>query len=458
MATFRVGVGSFNIKDSAVGIGTETTGHGNLKVEGTLKSTNLDVLGVSTFTRYSGFNADEVKVSNRDLTLSGEYSTTGDVVVEDGASLTVGLGSTACIGTVESVSVKNHFSVPYGDTIQRNESSGYSEGTVRYNTDLGTMEFFNGNEWRQFTYIVDIKNSSSTRGRGIYCGGFENPNQTNAIDFIEISTLGNAQNFGDLTVKREGCGRGTISSAIRGLSMSGWDGSATNEIDYLTIASEGNSIDFGNSSSQRGWGAGMSSSTRGLNAGGYTPATVNVIDYVEIMTLGDALDFGDLTTVKESTVGMSSPTRGIIGPGMSPSFVSEIDFITMASKGNSTIFGDMDSTRGLGAAANTVRGLFCGGKGPDQQNLNLIYLITLASTGNVTEFGNLTSGRRKPEGVSNSIRACFAGGNVEPSGRVNIIDFVTIATTADAQDFGDLSVSREVGNSNSDSHGGLGGY
>ena len=73
MATFRVGVGSFNIKDSAVGIGTEGSGHGNLKVEGTVKSTTLDVLGVSTFTRYSGFNADEVKVSNRNLTLSGEY-------------------------------------------------------------------------------------------------------------------------------------------------------------------------------------------------------------------------------------------------------------------------------------------------------------------------------------------------------------------------------------------------
>ena len=176
------------------------------------------------------------------------------------------------------------------------------------------------------------------------------------------------------------------------------------------------------------------------------------------MTLGDALDFGDLTTVKESTVGMASPTRGIIGPGMSPSFTSEIDFITIASKGNSTIFGDMDSIRGLGAAANTVRGLFAGGKGPDQQNLNLIYLITLASAGNATEFGNLISGRRKPEGVSNSTRACFAGGNLEPSGRVNLIDFVTIATTGDAQDFGDLSLSREAGNSNSDSHGGLGGF
>ena len=98
MATFRVGIGYFNIKDSAVGIGTETTGHGNLKVKGVIKSTNLDVLGVSTFTRYSGFSADEINLNNRDLTLSGEYSTTGDIVVEDGASLTVGLGSTACTG------------------------------------------------------------------------------------------------------------------------------------------------------------------------------------------------------------------------------------------------------------------------------------------------------------------------------------------------------------------------
>ena len=156
MATFRVGVGSFNINDGAVGIGTEGSGHGNLKVEGTLKvSTNLDVLGVSTFTRYSGFSADDVKVGNRDLTLSGEYSTTGDIVVEDGASLTVGLGSTACTGTIECISVKHHFSVPVGDTAQRNETSGYGEGTVRYNRDLGTMEFFNGSEWRQFNYQTD---------------------------------------------------------------------------------------------------------------------------------------------------------------------------------------------------------------------------------------------------------------------------------------------------------------
>ena len=39
MATFRVGVGSFNIQDGGVGFGTDTDGLGNLKVKGVTKTT-----------------------------------------------------------------------------------------------------------------------------------------------------------------------------------------------------------------------------------------------------------------------------------------------------------------------------------------------------------------------------------------------------------------------------------
>ena len=67
MATFRVGVGSFNIKDGAVGIGTEGSGHGKLKVEGTTRASTVDVIGVSTFTRYSGFSANQVSVNDRNF-------------------------------------------------------------------------------------------------------------------------------------------------------------------------------------------------------------------------------------------------------------------------------------------------------------------------------------------------------------------------------------------------------
>ena len=70
MASYRIGIGSFNLKDGNIGIGTETTGFGNLKVEGTLKTSDLDV-GVSTFTRYSGFEGEESRF-DKDVDLSGE--------------------------------------------------------------------------------------------------------------------------------------------------------------------------------------------------------------------------------------------------------------------------------------------------------------------------------------------------------------------------------------------------
>ena len=75
MATYRVGIGSFNLKDGAVGIGTESSGLGNLKVEGTYKTTDLDVTGVSTFTRYAGFAPDNLEIG-KDTSLTGAVSYT----------------------------------------------------------------------------------------------------------------------------------------------------------------------------------------------------------------------------------------------------------------------------------------------------------------------------------------------------------------------------------------------
>ena len=105
MATYRIGIGSFNLKDGAVGIGTESSGLGNLKVEGTFKTTDLDVTGVSTFTRYAGFAADNINVSYReDLSLTGEHSTQGDIVVGLNSTFTVSTGATVDVGTVPSMS------------------------------------------------------------------------------------------------------------------------------------------------------------------------------------------------------------------------------------------------------------------------------------------------------------------------------------------------------------------
>ena len=463
MATFRVGVGSFNIKtDGSVGIGTEGVGHGNLKVEGVIKSTNLDVLGVSTFTRYSGFHADNISVTNRDLTLSGEYSTTGDVVVEDGASLTVGLGSTSCVGSVECISVKHHFSVPVGDTAQRNETSGYAEGTVRYNTDLGTMEFFNGSEWRQFTYISDIQHSPSSRGRAVFAGGTFDaraPVSTSPrMDFINISTFGNSLYFGELVVQRRqtSCCGNSIRSQV-------WGGQGApanlNEIDYFTIASEGNAIDFGNMLSQAQTTQGLSSSTRGISYGHGEPAS-NVIQYTQIATLGDAVDFGDCSEATRAGATWASPTRGMLAGGASKK--NNIEYITIASLGNGTDFGELTESRRSGdGCSNSVRGLAMGGydgaNSPYPRYKTIDY-VTIASTGNAIYFGDLSNFVSSNGCAASQTRGISAGGSMD-SGSTNAIDFITIASTGDAKDFGDLSEPywNQLG-ATSDCHGGLGGY
>ena len=156
MATYRIGIGSFNLKDGAVGIGTESTGLGNLKVEGTYKTTDLDVTGVSTFTRYAGFAVDNLEIGkdSRDRTLTGEHQTTGDIVVGVNSTFTVSVGATVDVGTVPSVSIGTHFSPPIGGMEDRPEVP--VEGTVRFNIDLNTLEFYNGVEWRQFTVSLSL--------------------------------------------------------------------------------------------------------------------------------------------------------------------------------------------------------------------------------------------------------------------------------------------------------------
>ena len=96
MATFRVGVGSFNIQDGAVGFGTDTDGLGNLKVKGVTKTTDIKVSGASTLTRYSGFAADNIN-QLENITLTSEVGTIGDIVVGVGTSVIISSGSTVTV-------------------------------------------------------------------------------------------------------------------------------------------------------------------------------------------------------------------------------------------------------------------------------------------------------------------------------------------------------------------------
>ena len=320
------------------------------------------------------------------------------------------------------------------------------------------MEFFNGNEWRQFRYQSDAQNSPSRRGRAVISSGGRGTN-SQVIDFINISTLGNAIYFGDNTQARTnafGC-----SSDIRGIFGGGYSGGNVNTMDYIAIPSEGNAIDFGNLSSSRNATGSCGSSTRGLWGGGQP--YVNIIDYVEIMTLGDAIDFGDLATQASFPTAVSSTTRGIWAGGANPSTPTVghkvIQFITISSKGNAVNFGSLTQGRRVSAgSANNVRGVFGGGDdgaGGDR-NQDTIDYITLASEGNAVDFGSLSAKRFNATGAASQTRATFCGGMTPTV--LNLIEFVQIASTGNAQDFGDLTQTTRAAGGVSDCHGGLGGY
>ena len=451
MPSIRVGLSTqFNLKNEQVGIGT-TNPTATLEVLGDIKAPDVTGSGgISTFREYQGFQQTQQGIANNiviDNGTSGPFSSlAGEILITD--ETTISSGSTVEVGKTKTLTVTDRFAVPLGET--NNRDNAPEAGTTRFNQDFGTLEFFDGANWK----TVNSYARGGAAGRAVFSGG-ATPGDVNTIDYFQIHTLGNAMDFGDATItesRKAGC-----SSSTRGLSGGSDDGNNHATIDYVTIASEGNAIDFGNSFNGRGTSASMSSSTRGLWAAGRSPTNQDTIDYVEIATTGNASDFGDTTGARQWLAGCSSTTRGIIAGGESPSFpgptrTNRIEFITMASLGNALLFGDLTAVTGNpGSCSNSTRGFFGGGEPATYKKIDM---ITIASTGNATDFGNLTTGRIVVNGAGSQTRGTFLGGH----SNLNVIDYITMSTAGNAQDFGDLTVGRWAGASFTDCHGGLGGF
>ena len=92
------------------------------------------------------------------------------------------------------------FVPPSGDTASR--PSSCAAGTIRFNTDIGTLEVYKGDGigWEQIIkresqYLGGGSSSNVGTGtRGLFIGG-NNGETYDDIEFITISTQGNAQDF-----------------------------------------------------------------------------------------------------------------------------------------------------------------------------------------------------------------------------------------------------------------------
>ena len=368
---------------------------------------------------------------------------------EDGAPVVSG---------ISTFSSPNYFVPPSGTTAQRPQNPG--EGMIRFNTDSGHLEYYTGTHWADVITnnqeLGDQNNTNSTGGtgtRGVFAGGYS-PGETNIIDYVTIETLGDAQDFGDLTAETEYPG-GT-SDRTRGLTLGGQTGSdAINTVSFVTIASTGNASDFGdliNALRQKG---ALANSTRAIAVGGSPtsgPFDANtVMDYFTIQSAGNGVDFGNLSAKTNYGNPTASNVRGVFSGVSNPNgsvTTNAISYVTISTTGDTQDFGDLDFTgSGGGGLSNSTRGVIA------RDNNTALDFITISTTGNSQDFGSLTGNARynTDAAVSSPTRGLFMVG--APVG--NTINQIEILSTGNAIDFGDLTRSPGGDAGFSNGHGGL---
>jgi hypothetical protein len=428
-----------------------------------------------TFTQYvtcvtgQKYNLSFVASSNASNAMVIDIDGTNVVTIDNNSNANLArynhvftAGSTSVRIRVESAASNTSYFDNFSVTLVDGSNKG-SNFTPQVGSD-GSVEFAGPTKINSenYFYLPTGNTESRGRGRGVFGGGYT-PSNLNSqdIQYVNITSSGNAIDFGELTTLDKTRGTSSCSSSTRGVWGGGYSAPLTentNIINYVTIASTGNALDFGELFIQKERRSSLANSTRGIFGGGSTDPTgpsntVNNIDYLTIASTGNALDFGDLTVQRGRLCATSSSTRGLFSLGTTDSTANTntIDYITIASSGNAVDFGDMSyATSWPTALSSSIRGVFAGGA----FGVNTIEYVTIASTGNSQDFGDATQGLFGSMGTSNGIKGLIAG-NIT-SLEENRIEYITIATTGNGQDFGDLVKGITVGGACSDSHGGLG--
>ena len=161
-------------------------------------------------------------------------------------------------------------------------------------------------------------NCCSSQTRVVLPGRYGSPyGRANFIDYITTSTTGNSSDFGDLSINAND--KQTVSNAVRGVACGGGNdsplASQTDLCEFVTLATLGDAKDFGDLTVGRQSMSACSSLTRGVITAGYnvapTSAARNTMDYIQIMTTGNAVDFGDATKAETTGGGTSNGHGGL---------------------------------------------------------------------------------------------------------------------------------------------------
>lgn len=321
------------------------------------------------------------------------------------------------------------------------EPSNPKNGSLWYDTANSKTNIYVNDAW----YDVATVSASAWYGtRAVLGGGYSSNSDTNAIEYFDISTLGNGADFGDISAANRGMGG--LSNGSIAVFGGGGAGTFINTMDKITTSTLGNSTDFGDLTVGRYGAMGTGDGTYGLFIGGITTgwSNVNTVDYITVASSGNATDFGDCIKSANNRAVGSNGTRAVAMCGehsSSPYHTDDIDYFTIASPSNATDFGNMTAAR-AGVIGNLDDGTYacCAGgySYSSSARVDTIDYITLATTGNATDFGDLLAADNVGRGVNNGSRGCVCG----DYNQSNTIQYITISSPANAQDFGDLNAGR----------------
>ena len=256
--------------------------------------------------------------------------------------------------------------------------------------------------------------------RAVHHLGYNGSSKVNTLDYFDITSPGNASDFGDLNYTQ--WSSGSLSNQTYGVFSS--DG----YLDYVTIASNANASTFGSSSGTgRAKEGGCDGTTGIIHAANYG------LEYITVATPANANAFGSMAVDRWNSFPGSDGTYFYMAGGTSPT--TDIERVAFSTPGNSISVGDLSSARGRGGSGGNTTTMVCGGGGSS----NIIDYFNMGSSITASDFGDLTIARSSLSGTSNETTVLFLGG--EASSYTNIVDYVSISTPANATDFGDTSSS-----------------
>ncbi len=303
--------------------------------------------------------------------------------------------------------------------------------------------------------------SNGPNDRAIIAGG-QNVNWTNVIQYKTISTNTDAQDFGDLI--REEKQFSSTSNGInnRGIFSGGWNDSylgAINQISYITISSLGNAQDFGDLSSKRDSFAMTSNCelNRAVMLGGRNEDEINLrlIQHINISTTSNAVNFGALIGKQNENEAISNGkgSLGIVSGGNNESGLKFMErFNLKVIPSNSVEFGSLTYEHRYHAGCSNGDSYTTMMTIPPLSNGELITVLNPLSLYTVKLDFDIDDTERiyiktffeidNHEHIFYNVERGFFIGGITNDGITDKIDTLDIGTLSDATYFSDLSTER----------------